>query len=212
MKLIFTPNPNYIHKALVTAHEAGVLDRLELERQVPFDEDTEIWRYNPLGKVPAFLRDDGTPLFGGLVICEYLDSFNTTAPLFPKDETRWTALRQMITGDGVFDATTLIRVESWRDKEIWHRDYMLRERRKIFGALDLLEEDAKSFSAGVFHIGHVCIAGGLSYLNLRNPIRDADLEPGDADWDWRAGRPALSAWFEKIVKRPSLAHKVDLPK
>ena len=162
MKLIFTPNPNYIHKALVTAHEAGVLDRLELERQVPFDEDTEIWRYNPLGKVPAFLRDDGQPLFGGLVICEYLDSFNTTAPLFPKDDTRWTALRQMITGDGVFDATTLIRVESWRPKEIWHIDYMQRERRKIFGALDMLEQDAKSFSADVFHIGHVCIAGGLS--------------------------------------------------
>ena len=212
MKLIFTPNPNYIHKALVTAHEAGVLDRLELERQVPFNEGTEIWRYNPLGKVPAFLRDDGTPLFGGLVICEYLDSFNTTAPLFPKDETRWTALRQMITGDGVFDATTLIRVESWRDKETWHIDYMLRERRKVFGALDMLEGDAKSFSPDVFHIGHVCIAGGLSYLNLRNPIRDADLEPGDADWDWRAGRPALSAWFDEIVKRPSLAHKVDLPK
>lgn len=212
MKLIFTPNPNYIHKALVTAHEAGVLDRLELERQVPFDEDTEIWRYNPLGKVPAFLRDDGTPLFGGLVICEYLDSFNTTAPLFPKDGTRWTALRQMITGDGIFDATTLIRIESWRDKATWHLDAMLRERRKIFGALDLLEEDAKAFTADVFHIGHVCIAGGLSYLNLRNPIRDADLEPGDADWEWRADRPALSAWFDEIVKRPSLAHKVDLPK
>ncbi|MCH8930375.1 MAG: hypothetical protein IIA98_05595 [Proteobacteria bacterium] len=37
MKLIFTPNPGYVHKVLVTAHEAGVLDRLELERQVPFD-------------------------------------------------------------------------------------------------------------------------------------------------------------------------------
>ena len=212
MKLIFTPNPGYVHKVLVTAHEAGVLDRIEIERQVPFDEDTEIWRYNPLGKMPAFVRDDGTPLFGGLVICEYLDSFNATAPLFPKDETRWMALRQMVTGDGIFDATTLIRIESWRDKDTWHLDYMRRERRKIFGALDMLEEDAKAFSADVFHIGHVCIAGGLSYLNLRNPIRDAVIEPGDDDWDWRAGRPTLSAWFDEILKRPSVAHKVELPK
>ena len=37
MKLVFTPNPDYIHKVLVTAHEAGVLDKLHMERQVPFD-------------------------------------------------------------------------------------------------------------------------------------------------------------------------------
>ena len=58
----------------------------------------------------------------------------------------------------------------------------------------------------------MCIAGGLSYLNLRNPIRDAVIEPGDDDWDWRAGRPTLSAWFDEILKRPSVAHKVELPK
>ena len=59
MKLVFTPNPQYIHKVLVTAHEASVLDKIEFERQVPFDQDTGIWRYNPLGKVPAFVMDDG---------------------------------------------------------------------------------------------------------------------------------------------------------
>jgi len=212
VKLIFTPNPEYVHKVLVVAHEAGVLDRIEMERQVPFDEDTEIWRYNPLGKVPAFEMDDGSPLYGGLVICEYLDSFNTTAPLFPRDETRWQALRQMITGDGVFDATTLIRVESWRPKEEWHRDYMLRERRKIMGALRHLEHDAESWTPEVFHIGHVTTAGGLSYLDLRNPIRDCDLEPGDANWEWRDDSPRLAKWLDEIRQRPSLAHKVTLPK
>lgn len=214
MKLVFTPNPQYIHKAVVTAFEAGVLDRLELERQVPFDEDTGIWRYNPLGKVPAFVMDDGEPLYGGLVICEYLDSFNKTAPLFPKDDSRWQALRQMVTGDGIFDATTLIRVESWRPKEEWHLDYMLRERQKIMAALDRLNLDAKGWLANpeVFHIGHVTTAGGLSYLGLRNPITDCGLEPGDKDWEWRDGRPALAEWFKGIVSRPSLAHTVDLPK
>ncbi len=32
MKLLFTPNPNYIHKVLVVAHEGGVLGRLRFER------------------------------------------------------------------------------------------------------------------------------------------------------------------------------------
>ena len=214
MKLVFTPNPQYIHKVLVVAHEAGVLDKIEFERQVPFDQDTGIWRYNPLGKVPAFVMDDGEPLYGGLVICEYLDSFNKTAPLCPRDESRWRALRQMVTGDGIFDATTLIRIESWRPKEDWHRDAMLRERRKIMGALDRLELDAKGWAANaeVFHMGHVCTAGGLSYLELRNPITECGLEPGVADWEGREGRRAVAEWFADLGKRSALAHCVDLPK
>lgn len=74
MKLVFTPNPHYIHMVLVVAHEAGVLGRLQFERQVPFDADTRISDYNPLGKVPTLVLDDGRSLYGGLLICEYLES------------------------------------------------------------------------------------------------------------------------------------------
>ncbi len=220
MKLVFTPNPEYVHKVLVTAHEAGVLDKLHMERQVPFDEDTEIWRYNPLGKVPSFVMDDGTPLFGGLVICEYLDSFNETAPLFPRDDTQWDVRRQMVTSDGVFDATTLIRVESWRDKAVWNTDYMLRERRKVMLALKLLNEDAKEWlkDPARFHIAHVTTVGSLSYLSLRNPITDCKLEPGDGDWDWVKEFPVVAEWYNGILERPSIKLRlakediVDYPK
>lgn len=212
MKLAFTPNPAYVHKVLVTAHERGVLERLQLERSVPFDEDTSIWRYNPLGKVPCLILDDGEPLFGGLVICEYLDSIGVAGrPLFPSGGARWPALRQMVLGDGMFDATTLIRVESWRPRETWHLDYMLRERRKIVNALDRMELEAPQFRDAPFHIGHICMAGGLSYLELRNPIRECALEPGDAEFEWRDGRTNLAAWFEQILERPSIKHRVTLP-
>ncbi len=211
MKLVFTPNPEYIHKVLVTAQEAGALDKLHMERQVPFDEDTEIWKYNPLGKVPSFVMDNGKPLFGGLLICEYLDSFNKTAPLFPKDDTQWDVRRQMITSDGVFDATTLIRVESWRDKAVWNVDYMVRERRKIMLALKLLNEDAKEWLKNPkrFHIAHVTTAGSLSYLSLRNPITDCKLEPGDGEWDWKKEFPVLGGWYDGILSRPSLAFRLS---
>ena len=209
MKLLFTPNPEYIHKVLVVAHEAGVIDRLEFERQVPFDPDTSVQETNPLGKVPAFLTDEGEPLYGGLVICEYLDSF---APqersLFPPPPHRWQALRQMVLGDGMFDATTNMRVESWRGEETWHEDYLARERAKIVRCLNAMEADAKAFNSDAFHIGHVCFAGGISYLDLRNPIREVGLESGDDDFDWRSGRPALSDWYDSIQSRPSIAYRI----
>tara|TARA_Y100000590_G_scaffold469748_1_gene659509 strand:+ start:2858 stop:3517 length:660 start_codon:yes stop_codon:yes gene_type:complete len=211
MKLIFTPNPEYIHKVLVVAHEAGILDKISMEIQVPFDENTEIWKYNPLGKVPSFVTKNNEPLFGGLIICEYLDSFNTKAPLFPKDSSKWTALRQMITGDGIFDATTLIRVESWREKNEWNKSYMLRERKKIVGGLKMLEEDAKNWNKNpnTFHIGHVATAGALSYLYLRNPIQDCNLVDGDDNFDWANDHPNLKQWFADIQNRPSIKFRLS---
>ena len=210
MKLVFTPNPDYVHKVLVVAHEAGVQQRLTHVATRPFDEDTTIWRFNPLGKVPCLLLDDGEPLFGGLLICEYLDSLSVTGrSVYPQGLKRWPALRLAMLGEGMFDATTLLRVEGWRERQQWHLDYMLRERRKILNALDLMEHYAPSFSNEGFHIGHVCMAGALSYLDLRNPVREHALEEGDSDFDWRASRDALAAWYTRIRERPSLQYRVE---
>ena len=211
MKLIFTPNHEYIHKALVVAHEANILEKIDLEIQVPFDEDTKIWKYNPLGKVPAFIKPDGKPLYGGLVICEYLDSYNKTSPLFPNDDAIWDIKRQMVTGDGIFDATTLIRIESWRERSDWNKEYMLRERTKIMRALKMLESDAEEWlkEIGKFHIGHVATAGALSYLYLRNPIQDCKLIQGDETFDWANDHPNLKSWYSKILERPSIKFRLS---
>jgi len=211
MKLVFTPNPKYIHKVLVVAYEAGLLDRLGLERSVPFDTDTTIWSYNPLGKVPCLVLDDGRSLFGGLVICEYLDSLSVTGTqVFPSSVGRWPALRQAMLGEGMFDATTNMRVEGWRSPKERHPDYMLRERQKIINCLNEMDKEVPQFESTEFHIGHICIAGGLSYLDLRNPIQEHSMVEGDAEFDWRAKRAALSAWYDSIQQRPSLAHRIEL--
>ena len=97
MKLRFTPNPNYIHKVLVAAAEAGVTDRLIYVRTGPFDADTDLWRDNPLNKVPTLVLDDGEALYGGPVICEYFDSLHDGPKMFPPwGRTRFTALTQTI--------------------------------------------------------------------------------------------------------------------
>ena len=212
MKLIFTPNPTYIHKVLVTAYESGTLDRLSFERTRPFDEDTEIWRFNPLGKVPALELDNGKVLLGGLVICQFLDSLSTTGyTVFPDGDARWEAMRLMMVGDGMFDAITLVRVEGWRDKTDWNMDYMLRERRKVMNCLDMMDLEAPGFKDQPFHIGHICMAGALSYLELRNPIKEHGIVDGDETFDWRVGRPALSDWYDAILERPSIAYRVSVP-
>jgi glutathione S-transferase len=55
----------------------------------------------------------------------------------------------------------------------------------------------------------VCFAGGLSYLAHRDPVREHALEPGDARFSWRDGRPNLSRWFESIQSRPPIAFRLQ---
>jgi len=203
MKLLFSGN-DYIHKVLVVAHEAGVLDRLEFVVNNPVGPDEIIWNYTPLGKHPVLVLDDGLTLYSGLLACEYLDSLGPGPSLFPRDETRWRALTQMVLGEGLFDAVSALSIDALKPADERVAAAMQRNRRRIFGTLDQMEIDAAQFDGGDFHIGHVCFAGGLSFLELRAPLQKLLIAAEDAAFDWRSGRSALSAWYDSVIERPSL--------
>jgi glutathione S-transferase len=160
--------------------------------------------------VPTLVLQDGSSLYGGALICEYLDSLGAEGPsLFPRGPAGWVARRQFFTGDGLFDATTNLRVESWRPPGQRNGALLERERRKVVGALDQMERDAGGFAGQALHIGHVGFAGGLSYLDHRNPLRELALLGSDAQFDWRTGRPALSAWYEQVSLHDALRFRLE---
>jgi glutathione S-transferase len=203
MKLLFSGN-DYIHKVLVVAHEAGVLDQLEFVVNNPVGADEIIWDYSPLGKHPVLVLDDGLTLFSGLLACEYLDSLGPGPHLFPRDETRWRALTEMVLGDGLFDAVSALSIDALKPPAHRVADTMMRNRRRIIGALDEMEAAARQFAENAFHIGHICFAGGLSFLDLRRPMQKLLIDETDATFDWRVVRPHLHQWYDAVIERPSL--------
>lgn len=205
MTLVFSGN-NYIHKALVVAAEAGLLDRLDFVVNNPIEEGAAIWDYSPLGRHPVLQLDDGLVLYSGLILCEYLDSLNPDPAkrLYPQGAARWPALTFMVLGDGLFDAVSALSTDALRPASERKMVEMQRNRRRIFDALDRLEADTPRFAGQPFHIGHACIAGGLSFLDRRGPLQKLLTEPSDATFDWRSGHPRLLAWYDKIKDRPSL--------
>lgn len=205
MTLVFSGN-NYIHKALVVAAEAGVLDRLDFVVNNPIVEGAAIWDYSPLGRHPVLQLDDGLVLYSGLILCEYLDSLNPDPAkrLYPQSAARWAALTFMVLGDGLFDAVSALSTDTQRPASERKTVEMLRNRQRIFASLDQLEADAPRFADQPFHIGHACIAGGLSFLDRRGPLQKLLIEPSDASFDWRLGHPRLLAWYDRIKDRPSL--------
>lgn len=205
MTLVFSGN-DYVHKVLVVAAEAGVLDRIDFVVNNPVENGAAIWDYTPLGRHPVLVLGDGLVLYSGLLSCEYLDSLQPDAErrLFPQGEKRWRALAQMALGDGLFDAVSALSVAALRptiERDGWA---MRRDRDRVMGALVQMQEDARNFVPGDLHIGHVCFAGGLSFLDRRRPLEELRLVPEDEVFDWRRRHAVLADWYEHILDRPSM--------
>jgi glutathione S-transferase len=193
MKLWYVPNSPYARKVMVTAIEAGLAKKIEVRSNYMENPERNLWRDNPLGKIPALVADDGRALNDSPVICEFLDSLNRKKKLFPaRGWARWTALRRQALADGIMDAAVGRRMESMRPENLRSEDFMNEQKGKIQRTLDALEAEAGELARGLT-IGHVAVACALGYLDFRFA----------AD-DWRKGHPKLAAWYAKFAKRKSM--------
>ncbi len=193
MRLRYSPTSPYVRKVTATAHELGLLERLELVPTNPWDPASGITSDNPLGKVPTLLLDDGEALYDSPVICAYLDDLAGGRLLPTNGPERWRVLRNEALGDGVLDAAVLIFIERNRrgegERSAWWEQL---QRDKLTQSLDTMETLAAGFGEAV-DLGQLTFGVALGYLDFRFP-----------DLHWRQGRPALDRWYETFVDRPSL--------
>ena len=189
MKLRYGPPSPYSRKVRVTAHELGVTLGLEPVNAMAWD--TELGAANPVNRVPALVRDDGTALFDSPVICEYLDARFGPRLLPAAGEARWQVLRAQALGDGLMDAAVPRRQETLRPPERQSPERLRLYRRSIDQVLDRLEQEADSLAG--LDLGTISIACALTYLDFRFP-----------DDGWSEQRPALRKWLDSFAARESM--------
>lgn len=81
MKLIGSHASPYTRKVRVVLAEKKIDYKFVLEDV--WNADTQIHQFNPLGKVPCLVMDDGGALFDSSVIAEYADTLSPVARLIP---------------------------------------------------------------------------------------------------------------------------------
>lgn len=202
MKLSWSPTSPYVRKATALIIERGLEDKVERVPTNPWDDADPLTKTNPIGKVPCLTLEDGTALTDSPLICEYLDSLPGGPKLFPAEgPARWQALRLQALADGMMDSGISWLIERVRrPAEFRWSDWQTRQRDKILRILDTFEGEAKAGHLEPLTIGPLTLACGLGHLDFRF----------DKDVGWRNGRPALTAWYEKVAERPSL--KQTMPK
>jgi glutathione S-transferase len=201
MTLFWSSRSPYVRKVMVAAHEIGVQDRFTIVRKnvATLKPDDDVTAANPLGKIPALVREDGTSLYDSSVICEFLDGLKPKPTLFPTDSAaRLVALRQQATGNGLMDLMVIGRAERLRPDGARSEAHVAAYYRKMITTLDRLEVEADSLMDAPFSIGPLTIGCALSYADFRS----ADL--GFAEAGWRHTRPKLGRWHEIFRRRASV--------
>jgi glutathione S-transferase len=183
----------FVRKVRVMIAEAGITDiPYETVQSSPLGGEDRINTANPLGKIPALLRDEGPTIYDSRVITRFLDA-RYKAGFYP--ETRlWEVLTLEATADGLMEAAVSIVYEArFRPPEMQFQPWCDGQWAKVARALDALEGQWMSHLSGRLDMGQIAVGCALGYLDLRH-----------GDKTWRDGRPALAAWFERFAARPSM--------
>jgi glutathione S-transferase len=194
-----TPSP-YARKVRIALVEKGL--PFELVTEVPWNQDASAPRWNPLGKIPVLILDDGTAVYESRFILEYLELKHPSPPLLPRDVDGILAAKRLeVLGDGVCDAVVLSVLEGLRPAERRSDAWIARQRRKIDAGVAeiarLVHPDATYANGAAFGLGDIAVGSMLGYLDLRFP-----------QLDWRSAHPHLVALFERLSERPSFRSTV----
>ncbi len=194
MQLYYASASPFARKVMVTLHETGQLDDVELltATGTPLDATDMPTAHNPLGKLPALTRPDGPAIYDSRVICRYLDA-RADSGLYP-DRTLWETLTLEATADGIMDAAVLMVYEGrCRPENLQSADWVDGQWEKISRALDALTTRWMSHLAGPLDMSHIAIGCALGYLDFRHDDRN-----------WRKTRDALDDWFASFAERPAM--------
>ncbi|WP_299600992.1 glutathione S-transferase [uncultured Tateyamaria sp.] len=193
MKLLMAGPSPFVRKVLVLLHETGQADDVETVTvtAAPGGADATLKAANPVGKIPALVRDEGPTLYDSKVICRYLDD-RAKAGLYP--DKGWETLVLEATADAMMEAAVLMVYEKrFRDETEQSAKWVEAQWGKVEGALDALNSRWMGHLAGKMDIGHIGVGCALGYLDFRH-----------GDRDWRKGRDALAGWYETFAARPSM--------
>ena len=212
MKLFYSPFHTFIHKVLVTIHEAGLWDDVTFVPTYPFKnregEDQgdaySIAALNPLNKVPTLALDSGQVVYGSQAVVECIDSMSKSGNHLypPAGPARWDAITRLALADTMFETTVMLVMEGWNPEENQRIEFFEWIWPKIIRGCDSLEAACKQGFNG-FDIGQASMLHAISYMDFRVNFYDAK-DPLYPDFDCFDGRPNLKAWWEESIQRPSV--------
>jgi glutathione S-transferase len=110
MKLIGSYTSPYVRKISVMLLEKGI--PFDFINDTPHEPGCKITQYNPLGKVPALVADDGEIFYDSPIIVQFIELMNVAPTLLPWQPLEALRVKQIeALADGVTDAAVALVLE-----------------------------------------------------------------------------------------------------
>jgi glutathione S-transferase len=199
MKLIASFTSPYARKVRIVMAEKRI--ECDFVQDNVWAADSAVNQYNPLGKVPVLILDDGLALYDSRVIVEYLDGITPVSRLIPEGgRERLLVKRGEAMGDGIIDAGIAVFLERKRPEAQQSKDWIDRQFAKLERAIAAVAREVgnKGFIHGTaLSIADISLGCSLLWLEFRLP-----------QIKWRESNTNLKAWIEKLELRASFAETV----
>ena len=178
------------------------------EKKVSYDfvlEDvwsasTSINTFNPLGKVPCLLLDDGKAIYDSKVISDALEKHHPTPALMPSDTVLLIDMRILeALADGIMEAAVNIFLENkFHSEGTRSIDWQHRQEKKITLGCQALESLIAKSTSGylqeAFSVADISTVCALCYVELRLP-----------HILWKEQYPVLAQYVNRLHQKESLA-------
>jgi glutathione S-transferase len=196
MKLYITPGSPYARMARIVVLEKGLQGRVETIVAKTRAANSPYYGINPSGRVPYLVTGDGAGLEESAVVCAYLDRLDGKPALEAPGE-EWEARRLEALARSLLDGLS-----------VWGREILRPENERSPAAIEHETERARRMTdLWEREVGHPILQGPLNMVQITLGCA-LGLEARNPGFRWRAGRPKLTAWFERISARPSFAATV----
>jgi glutathione S-transferase len=194
MKLVGSKTSPYVRKIRVLLAEKELaFEWVEANAWAP---DTTVPSFNPLGKVPALVLDEGETLYDSRVIAEYIDALPGVSFIPGPMPERIQVRRQEALGDGIADAGITMFLERKRDAARQDPAWIERQAGKVSSGIAALSKSiAVKPASGErrMTLGDIACGCALFWVEFRLP-----------EFRWRDD-PVLKAWAENLESRASFA-------
>jgi len=195
MKLYITEGSPYARIVRVMIIEKGLQDRIEIVVAQTRQANSPYYAINPSGRVPYLVSDDAVGLEESALICAYLDRLDGK-PMFnkPAGARGWEARRLEALARSMMDGLAVWSRENGRPEN--ERSPTIIKHETARGArmadvwASLIDHP---WMHGTLNMAQITLACALG-MEARNPALR-----------WRAGRPKLNDWYERMAARPSFA-------
>lgn len=194
MELVASLTSPFARKIRVHLLEKGL--PFQLHESIPWNADTDVSQYNPLGKVPALVDDNGHIWTDSPVISEFIETLPGHKRLIPESAYDAVCVRQIeALADGVCEAAIAIFLEKKRTPEKQSGEWITRQTEKLTAGFKALEKklgDKHYFFNDELTIADIAVVCFLEWFSFRFPENT-----------WQTSYPKLNEFVIQLGQRES---------